>query len=227
VTPERNIVAIGGAAFADEAAPLLAFLLGRARAERPRVVFLPTASGDAREAVVRFYEAFARFDCRVAHVELFGRPERERVERALLGADVVYVGGGNTANMLAIWRVHGVDTVLRRAWERGVVLGGTSAGANCWFEACTPDSFGPIVPLEDGLGFLRGSFCPHYDAEPDRRPTYLRLVAAGFPPGYAAEDGAALHFRGLELVEAVAAGGARALRVGSDGETALEMRVLG
>jgi peptidase E len=107
------------------------------------------------------------------------------------------------------------------------VLGGVSAGGNCWFEACTTDSFGPIAPLEDGLGFLAGSFCPHYDAEPERRPAYLRLVASGFPPGWAAEDGVALRFAGTELAEAVtAASGKRAYRVEPGGETALEPRPL-
>jgi glycosyltransferase involved in cell wall biosynthesis len=143
-------------------------------------------------------------------------------------SDVVYVGGGNTANMLAIWRLHGVDEALREAWSRGFVLCGTSAGANCWFEACTTDSFGPLAPLEDGLGLLAGSFCPHYDAEPERRPTYLRIVADGFPAGYAADDGVALHFRGTELREAVAASAiGRAFRVGAGGEEALAVRALG
>ena len=137
------------------------------------------------------------------------------------------MGGGNTANMLAIWRVHGVDRLLREVWERGGVLCGTSAGANCWFEACTTDSFGPIAPLEDGLGLLAGSFCPHYDAEPERRPTYLRLVEAGFPSGYAAEDGAALHFRGADLAGAIGVGGAKAFRVEPGGETPLTVRTLG
>ena len=142
------------------------------------------------------------------------------------------MGGGNTANMLAVWRLHGVDDVLREAWEQGVVLCGTSAGGNCWFEACTTDSFGPIAPLRDGLGFLEGSFSPHYDAEPERRPTYLRLVADGFPPGYAAEDAVALHFRGRELVEAIAVGEGRAFRVergagGEAEETPLTPRRLG
>ena len=227
MTGERHVVAIGGAGFAPASAPLLHFILGHAGTGRPSVVYLPTASGDSRDGIVRFYEAFGRFDCRLSHVELFGAPERGRVERGLLEADVVYVGGGNTANMLAIWRVHGVDRLLREAWERGGVLCGTSAGANCWFEACTTDSFGPIAPLEDGLGLLAGSFCPHYDAEPERRPTYLRLVEAGFPSGYAAEDGAALHFRGGDLAGAVGVGGAKAFRVEPGGETPLTVRTLG
>ena len=113
--------------------------------------------------------------------------------------------GGNTANALAIWRVHGVDVALREAWERGAVLGGWSAGANCWFEDSVTDSYGPrLRELGGGLGFLAGSFCPHFDGEPERRPTYTRLVRDGvLPPGYAADDDAAFHFEGTELREVV------------------------
>ena len=128
-------------------------------------------------------------------MRLFGTPEQP-VDR-LADADVIYVSGGNTANALAVWRLHGVDDALRSAWERGAVLGGVSAGANCWFECCVTDSFrGALDPLHDGLGFLPGSFCPHYDGEKLRRPVYRSLlVDGGFAPGYAADDGAALHCR--------------------------------
>jgi dipeptidase E len=229
VTTGGHVVAIGGAGL--ESAPILRHILSLARAERPRVTFLGTATGDAREPIVRFYEAFGRLGCGVAHVELFGTPVRSEVRERLLASDVVYVGGGNTANLLALWRLHGVDVALREGWERGAVLCGTSAGANCWFEACTTDSFGPLAPLVDGLGLLPGSFCPHYDGEPDRRPTYLRLVAGGFPGGYAVDDGAALHFRGRELAEAIGARPhARAYRVeareGAAVESPLEVRSL-
>jgi peptidase E len=227
-----RIVAIGGAGFAGQSEPILRLLLELTGAERPRVAFLPTASGDSREYIVRFYESFTRLESAPSHVELHGAPERARVRAQLLAQDAIYVGGGNTANMLAVWRLHGVDEMLREAWERGIVLGGTSAGANCWFEACTTDSFGPIAPLRDGLGFLPGSFSPHYDAEPERRPTYLRLVGQGFPAGYAADDGAALRFAGTELAEVVTTGEGRAYRVerGADGratEIPLDPRRLG
>jgi peptidase E len=157
----------------------------------------------------------------------------EDVAGLLLSQDVIYVGGGNTASMLAVWRAHGVDQVLREAWERGIVLCGMSAGANCWFECSTTDSFGPtLAALDDGLGFLRGSFCPHYDGEPQRRPAYELLISKGFPAGYAADDNAALHFSGTELVECVSSRAeASAYRVELvDGEvvqTALETRLLG
>jgi dipeptidase E len=150
--------------------------------------------------------------------------------RALtLEHDVVLVGGGNTANMLAIWRVHGFDAILREAWEQGIVLAGWSAGMICWFEAGVTDSFGPeLVGMRDGLGFLPGSACPHYDGEELRRPVYRRLVSdEGFPPGIAADDAAGVHFVGTELHEVVAtAPGARAYRVTPDGEEPLPARLL-
>jgi peptidase E len=154
--------------------------------------------------MVAFYRFFSTraepFD-----LTLFDRRVQD-LEGFLLSQDVIYVGGGNTANMLAVWRVHGVDEILKAAWEQGVVLCGSSAGANCWFEASITDSFGPaLAPLHDGLGFLQGSFCPHYDSELQRRPTYELLVSKGFPPGYASDDAAALHFVGTELVECVSA----------------------
>jgi dipeptidase E len=211
---ERHIVALGGGGFSDGDPSLDDFILGLARSPRPRVCFVATASGDSESYLVRFYETFTWRDCVPMHLSLFGRPEPGEVGARIAMSDIVYVGGGNTANMLAVWRLHRVDAALREAWERGAILCGTSAGANCWFEACTTDSFGPIGPLNDGLAFLAGSFCPHYDAEPDRRPTYLRLVTEGFPAGYAAEDEVALHFSGTELAEAVASrDGARAFRV--------------
>jgi peptidase E len=158
---------------------------------------------------------------------------RADIRAHLLAQDLILVGGGNTANMLAVWRVHGVDAVLREAWEAGIVLAGWSAGAICWFEGGVTDSFGPeLQPLEGGLGFLAGSFCPHYDGEPERRPTYRRLVAEGFSPGFAADDAVGLRFDGAELAECVTeregAAGAYRVEPGGDGisETKLATRRL-
>ena len=138
------------------------------------------------------------------------------------------MSGGNTANMLAIWRVHGFDRILREAWEAGVVLTGGSAGMICWFEAAVTDSFGPqLEGLRDGLGFLPGSACPHYDGEERRRPRYRELVDGGFPAGIAADDGVAVRFEGSELAEVVTARpGATAYRVEPGAETPLEARPL-
>ncbi len=204
--PTRRIVAMGGGGFSMEPDnPLLdAFVLSLSGVARPRVCFLATAGGDADNYVMRFYRAFGRLDCRPSDLSLFAR-EVADLESFLLGQDVIYVGGGSTANLLAVWRVHGVDAILREAWERGIVLCGISAGMNCWFEASVTDSFGPaLAPLRDGLGLIEGSACPHYDGEPQRRPIYRRLVADGeLPPGWAADDGAALVFGDDALAEVV------------------------
>ncbi|HEX6714549.1 MAG TPA: peptidase E [Thermoleophilaceae bacterium] len=200
----RRIVACGGGLFADEAGPLRDFILGQARAPNPRVCFLPTATGDHPDAVARFYRVAAGLDCRPSDLPLFHR-EVEDVHAFLVEQDVIWVAGGNTANALAIWRVHGVDAILREAWEAGTVMTGASAGMNCWFEASVTDSFSmkKLEGLRDGLGWLSGSACPHWDAEEMRRPVYRDLVAAGFPEGLAAEDGVGLVYDGTELVEAV------------------------
>jgi dipeptidase E len=220
---ERHIVALGGGGFTAGGDPRMDdFVVGLAGRERPRVCFLGTASGDSADYAVAFYETY-RERSQPSHLELFGVP-RPDPAGFLLSHDVVYVGGGNTANMLAIWRVHGIDEALREAWERGIVLAGSSAGSICWFEWGVTDSFGDeLAPLRC-LGFLRGSNCPHYDSEERRRPTFRRLVAAGeLPPGFAADDGVALHFTGDELVEAVSAkDGAGAYRVEPGPEGAVE-----
>ena len=216
----------GGGFMMEPESPLDDHLLSLSPERRPRVCFLPTPAGDRDPVIAAFFEAFAARKCEPSCLRLWGTPERP-ADR-LADQDVIYVSGGNTANALALWRLHGVDRALRAAWERGAVLGGVSAGANCWFEACVTDSFGPdLGPLVDGLSLLAGSFCPHYDGEERRRPVYTELVADGFPPGYAADDGAALHFVGTELREVVASrDGARAYRVEPGSETPLTPRRL-
>jgi dipeptidase E len=204
----RRIVAMGGGGFSMEPEnPLLdQFVLSLARAERPRVCFVPTASGDSERYVANFYRAFAAFECRPADLRLFERSVGD-LRAFVLEQDVIYVGGGNTANLLAVWRIHGLDRILAEAWEAGIVLTGVSAGMNCWFTQSVTDSFdlANLAPLDDGLGLLPGSACPHYDGEPQRRPTFQRLVASGeLADGWAADDGAALVFCGTELEEVVA-----------------------
>ncbi len=222
-----HILAMGGGGFMAERRSLLdGHLLSLSAAARPRVCFVPTPSGDSDRGIAAFFESFSLRDCEPSCLRLFGAPERPAEQ--LADQDVIYVSGGNTANALAVWRLHGVDLALRDAWERGAVLGGVSAGANCWFECCVTDSFDAALgPLHDGLGLLPGSFCPHYDGEELRRPVYRTLVDEGFPAGLAADDFAAVHFVGTELLEVVTSRpGARAYRVDVDGEVALEARVL-
>lgn len=200
-----HIVALGGGGFSMEESPALDdYVLSLAGKSRPRVCFIPTASGDAPESIKRFYDAFPTTRCEPSHLALFTRTVEDLREH-LLDQDVLYVGGGNTANLLGVWRAHGLDAVMREAWELGVVLAGVSAGAMCWFESGVTDSFGPkLSPLKGGLGFIKGSFCPHYDGEPERRSAFHRLVEGGnLPAGWAAEDGVALHFAGAGLVGTV------------------------
>jgi peptidase E len=232
VADERHIVAIGGGTTDLTARkPLDRLVLSLARREEPRVCYVGTATGDADDGVVRFYSAFSSLLCEPSHLPLFSRVHDD-LRGYVLAQDVVWVGGGNTASMLGVWRAHGLDAILREAWDAGVVLAGVSAGAICWFEAGVTDSFGTqLAPLDDGLGFLAGSACPHYDGEEMRRPTYRRLVEEGFPAGIALDDLAAAHFVGRGLADVVAAReGARAyeveLRGGSVEETPLEARLL-
>ena len=203
---QQRILAIGGASIGPTSTdwPLHQYLLDLSGQERPRICFIGAASGEDASARAGFYATFAR-RAEATHLDLFDR-RTDDIEAFLLDQDVIYVGGGNTANMLAIWRVHGVDKALRTAWERGVVLAGWSAGGMCWFEGGLTDSFGPdLSPLRDGLKFLAGSFCPHYDAESLRRPRYEEVVGSGaLQDGFGADDGVGLLFEGRNFAEAVA-----------------------
>jgi dipeptidase E len=218
---ERNIVACGGFALGSA---IQDFFLGLARG--PKVLFVGTATGDDPLYILTAYERLAG-RAQVSHLKFFPYPPAE-LREFVLSHDAIFIGGGNTANMLAIWRLHGFDVILREAWEQGIVLAGSSAGMICWFEAGITDSFGlQLEGMRDGLGFLPGSACPHYDGEDLRRPRYRELVDAGFPPGYAAEDAVALHFAGTELADAVTAQpGKLAYRVEPGSETPIKARVL-
>jgi peptidase E len=223
---ERHIVGLGGGGDTREQTDrLYEYILGLTAKERPRILFIPTAVGDDAEATVWFYDRFARRGD-ASHLDTFPWPP-ENLRDVILSQDVINVSGGNTANMLAIWKVHGIDTALREAWERGVVLCGASAGMICWFEAGITDSFGPQLEGMDCLGFLPGSACPHYDGEELRRPRYRDLVDGGFAEGVAADDGVGIHYVGTEISEIVTCRpGASAYRVTRDGEARLEAREL-
>ncbi|MFF1274764.1 Type 1 glutamine amidotransferase-like domain-containing protein [Streptomyces marokkonensis] len=203
--PPRRLALLGGGFSTDDDGLLDDWLLGHVRGPRPKVCFVPTASGDASAYTEKFLDAFGTRECEPSVLSLFRRELGDEALRAfLLSQDVVYVGGGNTANLLAVWRVHGVDRLMREAYERGTLLCGISAGANCWAEGSHTDSFGPLTYLADGLGLLPGSVCPHYDGEPGRRDSYRAAVAGGvLPAGWAVEDGVGALFADGRLVEAV------------------------
>ncbi len=232
-----QIVALGGGGFSMEGSGSLLddYVLSLTRAARPRVCFLPTASGDADHYVVRFYRRFSS-DCDASHVSLFRRDQgtggvEDNLASHLLAQDLIYVGGGNVLSMLGAWRAHGLDAILRRAWRRGIVLCGPSAGSLCWFEQAL-SAFHGAPRIVRGLGLLPYSNCVHYDAEPARRVEYHRFVADGMRAGYAAEDGVALHFNGPHLERAVSSrprGGAFLVEPCNDGvrETRLQVTQLG
>jgi peptidase E len=231
-----QIVAFGGGGFSMEWGNTLLddHVISLTGVRRPRVCFLPTASGDADHYVVRFYRAFSSARCEPSHISLFRRETGVGDPRThLLEQDLVYVGGGSLVSLLGTWRAHGIDVVLREAWQSGVVLCGGSAGSLCWF-ASSLSAFheGPVRCIE-GLGLLPWSNAVHYDDEPGRAGAFHAAVAAGLPPGYGVSDGAALHFVGNELAEVVSSRpGARAVYVSADSradvvERELAVRYLG
>ncbi len=225
---KTHILAIGGAALPENIDNLLLidYFLKLTRKKKPRVCFIGAAHGDADAGRLRFYAGFSQFECKPSHLPLFARTPRD-LESFVMEHDAIYVGGGNTRSMLAVWREWSLDVYLRRAWESGIVLGGASAGSICWFEQGVTDSIaGPLTAL-DGLGFLPGSNCPHYDSEPLRRPTYRKMVAGGkILDGVAADDGAALHYADGKLLRAVSARPrAKAYRLTRSGKRAMEKKL--
>ena len=190
------------------------YMLALAGRERPRVCLLPTASGDPADQISAFRRSLGGLSCEPSCLSLFRlETERTSVREHLLRQDVIYVGGGSLLNLIAIWRTHGIDRVLREAWEKGIVLCGQSAGAICWFEFGITRSAG-IAAARPGLGILPGSLCVHYHRDPERRGAFREAVAFGIPAGYGIDDQAGLLFRGTALAEAVSARpGASALRV--------------
>lgn len=211
----RTIVAIGG----FPAASLVDYALGFAEGRR---VLVDTTASPEHE-----FERPEDWDVELTPMSFYPWPP-EGIRELALSHDAILVCGGSTANMLAVWRVHGFEQVLREAWESGVVLFGWSAGMICWFEAGVTDSYGPqLAGMRDGLGFLEGSACPHYDGEENRRTVYQGLIAEGFPAGLALDDAAAARYEGTDLAEVVStAPQASGYRVEPEGETRLEPGIL-
>ena len=202
---KRQIIAMGGGGFSMEPDNLALdrYVLRQTNIKRPAICFLPTASGDADNYVLNFYKAFSTLDCQPTYLSLF-RPSTADLESYLLAQNVIYVGGGNTRSMLALWREWRVDAILRKAYDAGIILAGISAGANCWFEQCSTDSVPGTIGVSAGLGFLQGGFCPHYDGEVARRPSLHQLLAGDkILPTYAADNSAAAHFVDEKLSGAV------------------------
>jgi dipeptidase E len=213
-----QIIAMGGGGFSMEPEnPLLDdYVLAQSRRAKPRICFLGCASGDAAAYIEKFYGAFSQRHCEPTHLMLFKTPPPDIA--AMVGRQhIFYVGGGSTRNLLVLWREWGLDRLLRRAWSRGAIMCGLSAGSLCWFQSGVSDSYGSELRPMHALGWLAGSHCPHYDGEAARRPAYHALIASGeLPAGYAADDGAALHFVGRRLHRVVSSRpDAKAYRVAS------------
>jgi dipeptidase E len=214
---DRVIFAMGGGGFTMEPNnPLLDdFVLSLTPAKEPRVLFLPTASGDTTAQINAFQARFAGRTCVAEHLSLFRLADAKRpLEEIVLDQDIIYVGGGSMRNLLAIWQAHGLDRLLVQAWQRGTILAGLSAGAMCWFEGGVSRSSGPPEALE-GLGLLEGSLTVHADGEPERLPVWLTSVRDGtLPGGWALDDGVGLLFAGRQLQRVVSSRpGAGAQRV--------------
>lgn len=199
-----DIIAIGGAAFSAEPRNLAIdrYILNQTKKDRPNVLFIPTATGDADPYIAKFYAAYASLEAKPLHLSLFQRTSDLR--DVISAQDAIYVGGGNTKSMLAVWADWGLPDLLKQASASGTVLAGVSAGAICWFDQGVTDSWaGSLRPL-DCLGFIPGSCCPHYDSEPERRPSYHALLEQGtIKPGIAIEDGVAAHYRNGRLERVV------------------------
>ncbi len=226
----RHIVALGGHGFTDspEDVTFSRYILAQSSAERPEICYLPQAGGEDPLFIARFYRHFLGLGAQPSDLSLF-QPHTADIAAFLLAQDIIYVGGGNTKSMLALWRDWGVDRILCQAWEHGIVLSGVSAGAICWFEQGLTDSIPGKLSALDCLGFLPGSCSPHYDGETERRPSYQRMIADGeIAPGYGIDDCAGLHFTGTELCRVVASRScATAYRVerGTDGASESGLQV--
>ncbi|WP_409253985.1 Type 1 glutamine amidotransferase-like domain-containing protein [Bacillus sp. SCS-153A] len=192
----KQIIALGGGGFSMEPENELldTYILKQSPARTPKICFIATASGDAESYIDRFYQFFKNKECIPSHLSLF-KPNTRDIEGFLLEQDIIYVSGGNTKNLLILWKEWGVDQILEKALAKGVVLAGISAGSICWFDEGVTDSYGDGLEPLKALGFIKGSHCPHYDGELERRPAFTAFIASSkLSAGYAADDGAALHF---------------------------------
>ncbi|MCM3388801.1 Type 1 glutamine amidotransferase-like domain-containing protein [Ureibacillus chungkukjangi] len=224
----RQIIAMGGGGFSMEPDNLALdeYILKQVNKEIPKVCFVPTAGGDQDNYIERFYRAFHSLNCETNHLSLFDA-NFEKLEEFVFEQDIIYVGGGSTRNMLVLWKEWGLDDILRRAYEKGIVLAGLSAGSICWFEEGLTDPLnGPLYKI-DCLGLLKGSNCPHYDGENKRRPSYQQLILADeIKAGYGVDDGVALHFIDEALTKTVSSRPeARAYYVKHEGSEVVESEI--
>ncbi|TCZ68316.1 peptidase E [Paenibacillus albiflavus] len=201
----KQIIALGGGGFSKEPEnPLLDnYILKQSSSAKPKVCFIPTASGDSEGYIQRFYQAFEQLNCTASHLSLYKPPTLD-IEDYIMDKDILYVGGGNTRNLVTLWKEWKLDQYIRSAYDSEIVLAGLSAGSICWFEEGVTGSLGVELSSLRALGFLQGSFCPHYDDESERRPSFHKLLESNqIGSGYAAADGVAFHYRDEEMYQVV------------------------
>jgi peptidase E len=209
VVADKHIVAgSGGFQYKEywlRVGPILKYAFSLTGKERPKFCYIGTATGDGRAQITNFYDACSRENVQPSHLQLFPLPNHEDVEQFILSQDVIWVGGGSVANLLAVWRTHGLDAILKKAWEAGIILTGQSAGSICWHMGGTTDSFGlDLRPVTNGLGFLPFASGVHYNSEEQRRPLLQKLIGDGtFNEAYATDDGVAIHFLNTDFHQAV------------------------
>ena len=219
----RQIIASGGTQWEDpRSIAITRYIITQLGKPNPRICHLATASGDAESSILTFYKVFSQVDCRPSYLSLFN-PHTNDIPGYLLEQDMIFVGGGSTRSMLAVWREFGLDQILREVWDRNIMLAGVSAGAMCWFEQGLTEALPGQYDVLNGLGFLKGSFCPHYNT-PARRESYKNKITSGeILPGYGVEDGPALHFIEGELKRVIGIAGDQAVvYITPNGETAKE-----
>ena len=220
----KIIMAIGGAGFSTEPDNLLLekYLFSLSSKPRPKVCFVGTASGDAESYIERFYSAMKSLEAEPSHLALYKGPLGS-LKDYVFEKDIIYVGGGNTKNLLTLWREWDLDKILKEAYLQGIILAGVSAGSICWFEEGVTDSIPGTLSKLTCLGILKGSNCPHYDGEKERRPAYHRLISTGMKNGYACDDGVAAVYENETLKEFVSSrSNAMAYRVSLNGSQIIE-----
>ena len=203
-TATRKILIAGG----NFVTPFIRYMAALTGKARPKICYLPTASADAPDGIIRFFQSCAPLNVEPSVQESFieSLTQTRSWEDVFLSVDGIVVSGGNTLNQQAIWKAQGIDVVLRKAWDRGIVLGGASAGSLCWFEEGTTDSRPQALSIVKALGFIKGSHSPHYDAEAGRRPLYQKLISSGeMKPGYACDNDAGIYFEDNTVKRVVSA----------------------
>jgi len=216
---KKTIVAVGGAGFSalNPTPTFNRYFLSLTGVSRPKIAYIPTATGDSAERIAQWLSVTAQYECDPVIISVYA-PDDKNLAEVALSCNAIWVGGGNTLNMLHLWNLWGLDTALREAYEKGIVLGGVSAGGNCWFEQCSTDSYGPTLKVMPAMGVLPGSFCPHYDEEVERRPTLKRFLESGeLKPGWAVDAMTGAVFVDGEYSHGVSANSTGAVyRVGLD-----------